>query len=143
MDKHLTEIELFEYANQLIEDKAQLARIKTHLSSCKSCEQSLVLEQKLDESLKESLSVNDTVDLSEKVVHHFTQEKSFFLKVDVKGIINVLLIFAGLMLLNQMVSSFKEINIPYVNLTASAVIGLFCVELVLTYIKYKRKINAI
>ena len=143
MDKHLTEIEFFEYANELIEDKVQLSIIDAHLSSCKNCQQTLLLEQKIDESIKDNLSVNHTVDLSENVVHYFTQEKSFFLKVDVKGIITVLLLFAGLMLLNQLVLSLKEINIPYVNLISSAVIGLFFVELGLTYIKYKKKVNTI
>lgn len=139
MDKHLTEIEFFEYANQLIEDKAQIAMLESHLSNCKDCQQSLLLEHKLDESLKEKLAVDYSVDLSEKVMHHFTQEKSFFLRIDAKGIIYVLLFFLGLIVMNEIVSGIKNITIPYLNLIFSAVLGLFFIELLLTYVKYKKK----
>jgi len=143
MDKHLTEIELFEYANQLIEDKNQLALIEVHLSSCKDCKQSLLLEQKIDDSLKDNLAVNYTVDLSEKVIHHFTQEKSFFLNIDAKSIIYVLMFFLGLIIMNELMSSLKNITIPYLNLIFSVVLGLFFIELLLTYVKYKKKTKII
>lgn len=143
MDKHLTEIEFFEYANNLVEDKTQLARFEAHLNGCDNCRQNLVLEHKIDESLKDNLTVDYKVDLSEKIVHHFTQEKSFFLRIDVKGIMYVLLLFSGLFALTQVASILKGIDIPYLNLICSSVMGLFFVELLLTYIKYKRNSNTI
>ncbi len=137
MDKHLTEIELFEYANQLIEDKLLLSRIEKHLSSCNGCKESLDITNSIDVSLKENLAVNHTVDLNENIIRHFTQEKSFFFKIDVKSIIYVFLVFFGLIFLNQLSSNLTGFSFSYLTPIFSAITGLFFVELLITYVKYK------
>lgn len=140
MDKHLTEIELFEYSNNLIENETQLNTITQHLFVCTSCKEHVELEKTIKNALKNSLVVHHQIDLSKKIVHHFTNEKMSFIGIDTKGIIFILLILSGLMLLNQLalinIIVFKTF---YINIIFSAIMGLLLTELLFNYRKFKKQ----
>ena len=139
MDKHLTEIELFEYANHLIKDESQLNGFKQHLEGCSECQAQLKLEESLISELKSSLKVTHQVDLSEKIAHYFAQDKPNLIGLDSKGIIYVILGLAGVMMLTQVVEiNIKSIQIDHLNMIVSSIVGLLFVELVYKYVKYKR-----
>jgi len=140
MDKHLTEIEVFEYAHHLVKDESQLNEFKQHLEVCGDCQAQLKLEESFAGELKSSLKVTHQVDLSEKIAHYFAQDKPNMIGLDTKGIIYVILGLAGLMMLTQVVEiNIKSIQIDHLNMIFSSIVGLLFVELVYKYLKYKRK----
>lgn len=134
MDKHLTEIELFEYSNKLIEDTITLDTISKHLLNCEDCKANLDLEKLIDLSLKESLVIEHKVELNQNILNYFTNEKPRFIGIDTKGIIYTLLGLSGLLLLNQ-ISAIKS---DYLNLIFSATMGLLFIESLLKYKKLKK-----
>lgn len=131
MDKHLTEIELFEYSNNLIENSIQLEIINQHLLNCDDCKAKLAIEKLIDSSLKNSLVIEHKVELNQNIVNYFTKEKPLIAGIDTKGIIYILLILSGLMLLNQI----PVIKSDYLNIIFSTTMGLLFIE---SYFKYKK-----
>ena len=58
MDKHITEIELFELANELISDATQMQTIEKHISICETCKVKLDAEKSVLSLLANNLQVN-------------------------------------------------------------------------------------
>lgn len=144
MNNHLTAIELFEFANHLIEDETQLNVMKQHLSSCTSCKESFELEKTLHHALKNSLTVSHQVDFSKKIANHFAKENPYFVGIDTKGIIFILLILSGLMLLNQLaLVKIIAFHTSYINVIFCAIMGLLLTELLFKYKKYKKQHSSI
>ncbi|MGE0560798.1 MAG: hypothetical protein AB7O47_03195 [Flavobacteriales bacterium] len=131
MDKHLTEIELFEYSNHLIGDDNQLNKITQHLLGCEDCKTKLALEKIIDSSLKNSLVVEHKVELNQHIVNYFTQEKPTIIGIDTKGIIYLLLVLSGLLLINQLTA----IKSDYLTVIVTATMGLLFIE---SFFKYKK-----
>jgi len=139
MDNHLTEIELFEYANDLIENNTQLTTLQEHVESCQDCMAKLELEHSFTRDLKGSLEVKHQVDLSDKIAHYFAQDKPNIIGLDSKGIIYIILGLSALMMLTQVVEiNIESIRVSYLNMIFSSVVGLLFVELVFKYFKYKK-----
>lgn len=144
MDKHLTEIEVFEYANQLISDINYSNTIEQHLKACDQCLNKVEEEQSFAIHIKESIEVTKQVDLSDKIAHYFAQDKPNFIGLDTKGIIYIILGLSALMMLSQVVEiEIKSIQISHLNVIFSSIVGLLFVELVVKYRKYKKGNTAI
>lgn len=139
MDKHLTEIEVFEYANQLITDEQILHSIQNHVSICDDCKVKIETEKSFSVEMKQSMKINQQIDLSEKIADYFAQDKPNFIGLDTKGVIYVILFLSGLMMLGQVLEiEIKTIQIAHLNVIFSSIVGLLFVELVLKYRKYKK-----
>lgn len=135
MDKHLTEIELFEYSNNLIEDTLTLGNISNHLLVCETCKAKLDVEKRIDLSLKNSLVVEHKIELNQNIINHFNQEKLIIVGLDTKSIIYILLTLSGLLLLNQL----SAIKSDYLTVIFSATMGLLFIESFLKYKKLKKQ----
>lgn len=139
MDKHLTEIEVFEYSNQLITDEQILHSIQNHVSVCNECKVKIETEKSFSVEMKQSMKVHQQIDLSDKIADYFAQDKPNFIGLDTKGVIYVILFLSGLMMLGQVLEiEIKTIKISHINVIFSSIVGLLFVELVLKYRKYKK-----
>lgn len=139
MDKHLTEIEVFEYANQLITDEQLLHSLQNHVSACSDCKVKVETEKLFSLKMKKSMQVKKQVDLSEKIANYFAQDTPNFIGLDTKGVIYVILFLSVLMMLSQVIEiEIKTIQISYLNVIFSSIVGLLFIELVWKYRKYKK-----
>ena len=146
MDKHLTEIELFEFANNLIEDKIQIEAIGNHISTCKNCAVRLEEEKSFDSNLTSNLHVTHTVDVSKNIVDHFSTQQVPSM-VDYTWIIYTILGLSGFLYLLQLsnISLFESIGdlpipqVSYVNAIVSGVISILFIDLLSKYFKQKKQ----
>ena len=145
MDKHFTDIELFEFANKLIGDDIKIKKIETHISTCKDCVIRLEEEKRMDIVLTSSLSVDYSIDVSKNVMNHFSA-KQIVPMVDYNWIVYTMVGLVGALSL----SSFSNtslidsigFNIPqlsYAKVTVLALISILFMDLLSKYVKYKKQ----
>lgn len=147
MDKHITDIDLFEFANDLITDKIQIETIENHIAGCAHCVVRYETEKSMDGVLSSNLSVSETIDVSEKIQRHFTTEPNVQL-FDTNGIVYTILGLLGLLAIiqikdNVLIDSIEGVNIPqlpYVNVIVFAVVGILLLDLVMKYFKQKKQL---
>ena len=148
MSKHLTDIELFELANQLIENETQKSLLSKHISECDSCRVQFEQEQELDELLSNKLIVNQVVDVSEKVTQHFSL-KEFAKAPDNKWvlytILSLVIVLTGMELIDSSILNIGEyINanyIFYMRIILSAITSLLFIDVLLKFIKYRKTLH--
>ena len=147
MSKHLTDIELFELANQLIENETQKSLLSKHISECDSCRIQFEQEQELDELLSNKLIVNQTIDVSEKVTQHFSL-KEFAKAPDTKWMLYAILILVsiltGMELIDGSILNLGEhINanyIHYMRIIISATTSLLFFDVLVKFVKYRKQV---
>lgn len=139
MTNHLTDIELFEYANEMIADTEQLSTLKEHISTCKDCQLKLKSEKRVDAVLKKELAVEQQIDVRQSVLYYFEKPAVKVIGVDVSWMIVMVLFISALLIVGEL-SAFNE-KIPqlrYATLIASAVSSLLIVDFFLKYRKNKK-----
>jgi hypothetical protein len=147
MDKHLSEIELFELANNLVTDLAQLKTIEEHISICESCSAKLENEKSINGLLASNLQVNEKVDVSENIMNHFSPVPVTPVS-DNNWIIYIILGLFGFLTVLQMMDfsmldSIYKINvpqIPYIYVITSAVVSILFMDLLFKYFKQKKQV---
>ena len=55
MNKHLTDIEIFEFSHQLLDDATQLVAFNDHLTTCEVCQLKVEKEKNRCKKLKRSV----------------------------------------------------------------------------------------
>lgn len=139
MSKHLTDIEIFEFSNQLLDDEAQLVVFNQHLATCEACQLKVNKEKSLSHSIQNNLAVTQKIDISEKVLSHFqTELKPIF--IDLKWTIYTSIIVAVIYMLSA-IPNFIDVALPKienVNTIISAVFLILMVDVVVKYIKFKK-----
>ncbi len=139
MSKHLTEIELFEYSNQLIEDKVLLEAIKSHLNSCKECQAKLAVEQKVDLTIQQNLEVEKQINVTNKVLNYFEKPAVKLVGVDVGWAVLVVFFVSALLIVGEVTSFNNAIpELTYTTVIASAISALLLVDFLFKYLKYKK-----
>ncbi len=143
MTKHLTEIECFEYASNLIVDEALLGPLKMHLTNCDLCAKNVEIEQKLTSDVEATLAVNEEIDVKETVLNYFTKPATNLVGVDVYWA-SIAFLFISLLLVVGEVTSFNEAfpQLTYTTLIASAISALLLVDFFFKYLKYKKGITS-
>ncbi len=139
MNKHLTDIEIFEFSNQLLDDKAQLVAINEHLTNCETCQVKLNEETSFGKVIQSNLAVNDKIDVSEKVLSHFqTEIKPVF--IDLKWTVYTSIIVAIIYILSA-IPIFIDVALPKienVNTVVSAVFLILMVDVVTKYFRFRK-----
>lgn len=139
MSKHLTDIEIFELSNQLINDDAQFVVFNKHISTCETCQLKVNEEKAFRKSIQQHLVVTKKIDVSEKVLSHFqTEIKPVF--IDLKWTIYASIIVAVIYMLNT-IPNFMDVLFPKienVNTIVSAVFLVLMVDVVAKYFKYRK-----
>lgn len=139
MSKHLTNIEIFEFSHQLLDDATQLIALNEHLATCETCQLKVSEEQVMSKSIQQNLAVNDKIDVSEKVLSHFqTEIKPVF--IDLKWTIYTSIIVAVIYMLST-IPNFIDVLFPKienVNTFVSAVFLILMVDVVAKYFKFRK-----
>jgi hypothetical protein len=146
MDKHINEIELFELANNLINDLTQLKKIEDHISNCESCSLKLESEKNVNDLIAFNLQVDEKIDVSQNIINHFS-EKPVVQFFDYNWILYTILSMIGFLAVLQLnysalIDSFKGINIPqipYLNIIFAAVVSILFMDLLLKYFKNRKQ----
>lgn len=100
MNKHLTDIEIFEFSHQLLDDATQLVVLNQHLATCETCQLKVEKEKSFSNTIQNHLTVNEKIDVSEKVLSHFqTEIKPVF--IDLKWTIYTSIIVAVIYMLKD------------------------------------------
>jgi hypothetical protein len=147
MDKHTTDIELFELANDLIADQIQIDRIENHIAICDSCAIRFEKEKTMDSLLATNLSISETVDISKNIELHF-KEKPIINLLDTNWIVYTILSLLGVLALvllkdYNLIDSVKGFEIPqmqYVKVIIFAVVGILLLDLFSKYLKQKKQL---
>lgn len=143
MSKHLSEIQLFEFANELIINEAELLTIKEHLTICEECALLVKKEKELAKTTIDAIEIKDQVDVSEKVLSFFNQPKVNVIGVDVKWVSIMLVVISSLMLMGDLTLLNKSIPaFSYTTLIASAISAVLLVEFLVKYWKYRKETTA-
>ncbi len=139
MNKHLTDIEIFEFSNQLLDDKTQLVAINEHLTNCEACQLKVDEETLFSKAIQNNLAVSEKIDISEKVLSHFqTEIKPVF--IDLKWTIYTSIIVAVIYMLNT-IPNFIDVALPKienVNTIVSAVFLILMVDVVVKYFRFRK-----
>lgn len=149
MNKHLNDTEIFELANDLVEDNAIQDQLEAHVSACQVCAAEVAKEKELNELLTEKLMVSKTVDVSEKVTQHFSL-KEFSKESDVKWVLYTILGLAGILTVMEMLDSsiisiaehITTEHLYYMRLILSATATILFVDVFTKYIKYRKRLAA-
>ncbi len=147
MTRHLTDIQLFELANDLIEDAHQKNELMQHISACENCSIQLAQEKALDELLISKLMVEHMVDVSENVTQHFNL-KEFANAPDTKWVLYAILVLViallGMELLDGKVINLNQtLNnnyIHYMRIILSATTALLFVDVLIKFVKYRKQV---
>ena len=139
MSKHLTDIEIFEFSNQLLDDATQLVAFNQHLATCETCQLKVEKEKSFSNTIQNHLTVNEKIDVSEKVLSHFqTEIQPVF--IDLKWTIYTSIIVAVIYTLNT-IPNFIDVAFPKIenlNTFVSAVLLILMVDVVSKYFKFKK-----
>lgn len=139
MSKHLTDIEIFEFSHQLLDDATQLVAFNDHLTTCEACQLKVNEEKSLSHSIQNNLAVTQKIDVSEKVLSHFKKEiQPVF--IDLKWTIYTSIIVAVIYMLST-IPNFIDVAFPKIenlNIFISAVFLILMVDVVAKYFKYKK-----
>lgn len=139
MNKHLTDIEIFEFSNQLIDDEVQLIAINQHLTNCETCQLKVNEETLFSEAIQSNLAVSDKIDVSEKVLNHFqTEMQPIF--IDLRWTIYTSIIVAVFYMLST-IPNFIDVAFPKIenlNTIVSAVFLILMVDVVAKYFKFRK-----
>ncbi len=146
MDKHITDIELFEFVNDLISDKVQIETIGKHITVCKDCSVRFETEKSMDGMLSSTLAVADTVDVSERIQHHYASKPVVRL-FDTNWMVYTILGLLGFLAIiqlkeNTLGESIKGVEIPqmeYINVIVFAVVGILLMDLAMKLFKQKKQ----
>ena len=140
MSKHLTDIEIFEFSNQLMDDETQLVAFNEHLASCQACQLKVNEEKSLSHSIQNNLVVTQKIDVSEKVLNHFkTEIQPVF--IDLKWTIYTSIIVAIIYMLSTIPNFVDVASLPKIeNLSTfiSAVFLILMVDIVVKYVRFKK-----
>lgn len=147
MTKHLTDIELFELANDLVTNADQKTALLQHITTCESCALQLSQEKQLDELLSNKLMVNQMVDVSDKVSQHFSL-KEFSKAPDIKWVINTILILVSILTSMELVDvtsiniaeHFNANYIHYMRIILSATTLLLFIDVFVKFMKYRKQL---
>ena len=139
MNKHLTDIEIFEFSHQLLDDEAQLIAINEHLTNCETCQLKVNEEMSFSKAIQSNLAVSDKIDVSEKVLSHFqTEIKPVF--IDLKWTVYTSIIVAIIYMLSA-IPNFIDVALPKienVNTIVSAVFLILMVDVVTKYFRFRK-----
>jgi len=139
MNKHLTDIEIFEFSHQLLDDATQLVVLNQHLATCEACQLKVEKEKSFSNTIQNHLTVNEKIDVSEKVLNHFqTEIKPVF--IDLKWTIYTSIIVAVIYMLST-IPNFVDVALPKIeNLSTfiSAVFLILMVDIVVKYLRFKK-----
>ncbi len=146
MDKHITDIELFELTNNLIADEIQRKGIEEHISICESCTVRFETEKSIDNVLLSNLAISETIDVSESIQHHFAAKPAVRL-FDTNWIVYTILGLFGCLAIIQvkdisLIESIEGVNIPqmqYLKMIVFAVVGVLLVDLMMNFFKQKKQ----
>lgn len=144
MNKHLTDIEIFEFSNQLLDDKAQLIAINEHLSNCEACQLKVSEERLFSKAIQSNLAVSEKINVSEKVLSHFqTEIKPVF--IDLKWTIYTSIMVAVMYMLNT-IPNFFDVNIALpqfdnLNTILSALLLIIFADVISNYYKWKKSLE--
>ncbi|MCW8897182.1 MAG: hypothetical protein OQJ96_02585 [Flavobacteriales bacterium] len=139
MSKHLTDIEIFEFSNQLLDDKAQLVAINEHLTNCETCQLKVNEEMLFSKAIQSNLTVSEKIDVSEKVLSHFqTEIKPVF--IDLKWTIYTSIIVAVIYMLST-IPNLIDVAFPKIenlNTFISAVFLILMVDVIVKYFRFRK-----
>lgn len=142
MNKHLTDIEIFEFSNQLLDDKAQLVAINEHLTNCEACQLKVNEERLFSKAIQSNLAVNEKIDVSEKVLSHFqTEIKPVF--IDLKWTVYTSIMVAVIYMLNT-IPNFVDVLFPKIenlNTILSALMLIVFADVISNYYKWKKSLE--
>lgn len=144
MNKHLTDIEIFEFSNQLLDDKAQLVAISEHLTNCTTCQKKVSEERLFSKAIQSNLAVSEKIDVSEKVLSHFkTEIKPVF--IDLKWTIYTSIMVAVMYILNT-IPNFIDVNVALpqfdnLNTILSALLLIIFTDVISNYYKWKKSLE--
>ena len=139
MSKHLTDIEIFEFSNQLLDDEVQLVAFNDHLTTCEACQLKVEKEKSFSNTIQNNLAVTQKIDVSEKVLSHFqTEIKPVF--IDLKWTIYTSIIVAVIYMLST-IPNFIDVALPKIenlNIFISAVFLILMVDVVTKYFRFRK-----
>ncbi|PKP49413.1 MAG: hypothetical protein CVT95_03445 [Bacteroidetes bacterium HGW-Bacteroidetes-12] len=139
MNKHLTDIEIFEFSHQLLDNATQLVAFNEHLASCETCQLKVSEETLFSKAIQSNLAVTETIDVSEKVLSHFqTEIQPVF--IDLKWTIYTSIIVAAIYMLST-IPNFIDVAFPKIeniNTFVSAVFLILMVDVVAKYFKFRK-----
>lgn len=139
MNKHLTDIEIFEFSHQLLDDATQLVVLNQHLATCETCQLKVEKEKSFSNTIQNHLTVNEKIDVSEKVLSHFqTEIKPVF--IDLKWTIYTSIIVAVIYMLST-IPNFIDVALPKIenlNTIVSAVFLILMVDVVTKYFRFRK-----
>lgn len=144
MNKHLTDIEIFEFSNQLLDDKAQLIAISEHLTNCEACQLKVNEERLFSKTIQSNLAVSEKINVSEKVLSHFkTEIKPVF--IDLKWTIYTSIMVAVMYILNT-IPNFVDVNVALpqfdnLNTILSALLLIIFADVISNYYKWKKSLE--
>ena len=139
MANHLSEIQLFEYANQLITDAEERALLTTHIEECTECKNKIAIEHKIDASIKKVIAVKQEVNVTKQVLNYFEKPAVKMVGVDVSWVTLVVFFISALLIVGEVTSFNKAIpQLTYTTVIASAIAALMAVDFFLKYLKYKK-----
>ncbi|MDT8413532.1 MAG: hypothetical protein RQ875_13790 [Vicingaceae bacterium] len=142
MNKHLTDIEIFEFSHQLLDDAAQLVAFNDHLTTCKACQLKVNEERLFSKAIQSNLAVSEKINVSEKVLSHFqTEIKPVF--IDLKWTIYTSIIVAVIYMLGT-IPNFIDVAFPKIenlNIFISAVFLILMVDVVVKYLRFKKMVH--
>lgn len=145
MNDHITDIEIFEFANGLIESPSTLARLEEHIASCPECALRLKEEQLFAETMPEAIDIQETVDVSGAVNDHFASRKLLRLP-DTRWMIYTILILSMFITVIHVLSNIEisfmtseEIGyLQWLNIIFSAVVCILFVDVLTKYLKRRK-----
>ena len=142
MSKHLTYIEIFELSHQLLDDATQLVAFNQHLATCETCQLKVEKEKSFSKAIQSNLTVNEKIDVSEKVLNHFkTEIKPVF--IDLKWTIYTSIIVAVIYMLST-IPNFVDVALPKIENVStfiSAVFLILMVDIVVKYLRFKKMVH--
>lgn len=142
MNKHLTDIEIFEFSHQLLDDATQLVVFNQHIATCETCQLKVEKEKSFSKAIQSNLTINEKIDISEKVLSHFQTEIRPVL-IDLKWTIYTSIIVAVIYMLST-IPNFVDVALPKIeNLSTfiSAVFLILMVDIVVKYLRFKKMVH--
>lgn len=145
MNEHITDIEIFEFANGLIESPLTISRLEEHLSSCPECALRLQEERNFAEAIPEVINIQETIDVSEAINDHFASRKLLRLP-DTRWMIYTILILSMFITAIHILSNVKvsiltsqELGyLQWLNIIFSAVVCILFVDVLTKYLKRRK-----
>ena len=143
MDKHVTDIELFEFVNNLIDDQVQKKSIASHLAECKDCALKLEQEKTMAHALSSGLKVDENIDVTNKVADYFTEKPIISFVYDSNGLVYFILVLTGILMGIEMMGDYsiaeKNETISYIMLIILAVMSIFSLDFLMKYFRQKKQ----